>query len=580
MIINALAQLYQDLSERGKVTKPGWGKARVSYALFLSPEGELRQVLPTLVERPQGKKTAWVAKEMEVPLQVSRDGTVIRTRFLCDKASYILGLDCGAGPEKTRRFFDDAVQVHCGLLSPLNSPAARAVVAFFSQWKPEKIKDHPVLAEHLEELKAAPNVVFRLEGGYAQDDPDIQESWQRAYDTEMGEEGLCLATGEQMALARIHPKLFGVRGAQAMGVSLVSYNAKAHESYGKESGANAPIGKRTAFAYGTALDYLLADRDHCQQLGDTTVVFWAKGGLQAPQDMFAAMLGNDEGLKDQDLKAAMEKVAGGLGVRWAEEDIAPETEFFVLGLSPNAGRTSVRVFLRDSFGAFTQRLLAHQQRLEIVRPAFDTREQLSLWSLLRETVNMNAREKTPAPGMAGEVLRSVLGGGRYPATLLNGAMLRIRAESEVSRGRAAIIKAYYLRNTNEGCPKEVLTVELNESSHVPYRLGRGFSILEAIQEAANPSINATIKDKYFNSASATPATVFPILLNLAQKHLRTLPQAQKIYFEKQLTDILAGLDTHQFPTRLSLPEQGAFQLGYYHQQQKRYEKKKEEPEHV
>ena len=166
-------------------------------------------------------------------------------------------------------------------------------------------------------------------------------------------------------------------------------------------------------------------------------------------------------------------------------------------------------------------------------------------------------------------------GGRYPASLLNGIMLRIRAEREVTRGRAAAIKAYYLRNENKSCPKEVLEVELNEQCrNVPYTLGRLFSVLEQIQQKANPGINATIKDKYFNTASSTPAQIFPVLVNLAQKHLRKMDDGSKVYFNRQIGE-LSEVIGEEYPRRLSLPEQGSFQLGYYCQTQKRYQKKEE-----
>jgi CRISPR-associated protein Csd1 len=156
------------------------------------------------------------------------------------------------------------------------------------------------------------------------------------------------------------------------------------------------------------------------------------------------------------------------------------------------------------------------------------------------------------------------------------AAVRIRAEREVTRGRAAILKAYYLRNYPTELNKEVFTVSLNESSNVPYVLGRLFSVLETIQSVANPGINATIKDRYFNSACATPATAFPTLVKLAQKHLQKMSTPNEVHFNKQLTELMAQLPETGFPARLSLPEQGAFEIGYYHQTQKRYAKKNEE----
>ena len=218
---------------------------------------------------------------------------------------------------------------------------------------------------------------------------------------------------------------------------------------------------------------------------------------------------------------------------------------------------------------------AHYERLEIKRPAKAPAGFLPLWQLLAETVNQSARDKKPSPVMAGATARAVWNNDRYPAALLNGVMLRIRADSEINWRRAAIIKAYYLKNKDENCPKEVLTVSLNESStNIPYALGRLFSVYEAVQQAANPGINATIKDKYFNSASSIPATIFPILDKLCQKHLRKLRIDQQIYFNKQIGQIMDILP-EEYPARLNLPQQGSFDLGYYHQTQKRYTKKED-----
>ena len=271
-------------------------------------------------------------------------------------------------------------------------------------------------------------------------------------------------------------------------------------------------------------------------------------------------------------------------MEFQEQRIDPNMDFYVLGLSPNAARLSVRFFLRNTFGGFLRNVQAHHDRLEIVRPAYDKFETLPLWKLLSETVNQNARDKSPVPRLAMETLRAVLGNTRYPATLLNGVTLRIRAEREVTRGRAAAIKAYYKKlaeatqRENPDIPEEVLRVSLNEnSSNIPYNLGRLFSVLEAIQSAANPGINATIKDKYFNSAAATPAVIFPILVNLAQKHLKKLRGSNAglvIFYEKQLTDLCARIG-ESYPKRMNLPQQGSFQLGYYHQTQARYQKKEE-----
>ena len=292
---------------------------------------------------------------------------------------------------------------------------------------------------------------------------------------------------------------------------------------------------------------------------------------------------------ENDLRGMVKSLCAGQPVAYEEDKLDPNMDFYVLGLSPNAARLSVRFFLHNTFGGFLRNIQAHYERLEIVRPAYDKFEALPLWMLLGETVNQTSRDKSPAPDLAGEVLRAVLMNTRYPATLLNGVTLRIRAERKVTRGRAAILKAYYRKlqeaagRENPDIPEEVLQVSLNpDAKNTPYTLGRLFSVLEAIQEAANPSINATIKDKYFNSAAATPAVIFPVLINLAQKHLKKLRSSNRglsITYEKQLTELFSKLDGTEYPARMNLPQQGSFQLGYYHQTQARYQKK-EEREHA
>ena len=577
MILHALVEHYEDLAALGKISKPGWGLSKVSYALSLSLDGELLNVTPTLIEVEQGKKTVLRPQEMTVPEPVIRSSG-ISANFLCDNSSYFLGIDNKGKPERAKECFAACAERHEAILEGIDNPVAKAILLFFSTWNPDESETNPALAEYLEEVKAGVNLVFRIDGKYAHEDEDITEAWQYIYNQKEAEEtSPCLVTGQSAIAVELHPKIKGVSGAQSSGANLVSFNSSSVESYGKEQGNNSPVGEYAAFAYGAALNTLLADREHTQLLGDTTLVFWAKGGQEVYQDLFGGMFGGGESDKidNSGLKAAIERLADGKVTRWDDIEVSPDTPFYVLGLSPNAARISVRFFLRDNFGTFARRMWEHQQRLEIVRPAFDSREELSYWALLRETINPNSRDKKASPIMTGELIHAVLSGGRYPATLLNSVMLRIRAEREITRGRAAIIKAYYLHNPHQDCPEEVLTVAISDSKNPAYLMGRAFSVLEAIQSSANPSINATIKDKYFNSASATPATVFPILINLAQHHLRKLETGAQIYHEKELTAILGDLgDT--FPKRLTLPAQGSFQLGYYHQTQKRYEKKKED----
>lgn len=389
-------------------------------------------------------------------------------------------------------------------------------------------------------------------------------------------------TGQPGTLARLHPSIKGVAGAQSSGASLVSFNAPAFCSFEHEQGANAPVSDYAAFAYTTALNTLLADRNRVSRVGDTTILCWAAGGESAYQDCFLMSIFNDS-YTENDILNTLHHLSKGESIQWDESRLSPDTRFYVLGLAPNVGRLSVRFFWQNSFGALARNLERHYQRLEIIRPSFDKFPTLSIWRLVLETVRkVPGRTPEPHPRLAGDLLLAVLNDTLYPATLLNGVELRIRAERSVSRGQTAILKAYYTKYLEQFQPdspmKEALTVELNEqTNYLPYLLGRLFAVLEGLQQRANPGINTTIKDRYFNSASATPAIVFPQLINLAQKHLNKLDGGLAVYYDKQITELSSRI-TQTLPTRMSLAEQSSFQLGYYHETQRRYTAKAKKEE--
>ena len=588
MILQALCAYYDALAARGEISPPGWCEARVSFALDLDENGSLRGVIPLKTVPPGGKKE--VPQLLQVPEQVKK-ASGVSANFLCENSSYFLGIDDKGKPDRTRQCFEAARTLHETILSGVDSPAARGVVAFFDKWKPEYAAAHPALENCLDEIMKGANLVFSVNGQYAQNDPAIRTAWQTRQNAKSEDAvlGRCLVTGETGPIARLHPAVKGVQGAQSSGASLVSFNADAFESYGHERadqtgrGLNAPVSESAAFAYGTVLNRLLADREHVQYIGDTAVLCWAEDAEPLCQDLFCGALFGvaSRQITQEDLWAAVKALASGTPVDLNGIPLQPENHFYVLGLAPSAARLSVRFFLQDTFGAMMAHLMEHFQRLEIVKPAYLEKGDLPLWKLLNETVNQNSRDKKASPPMAGAVARAILTGGMYPVSLFEQTMMRIRAERKITYGRAAILKAFLTKNDQFQVPKEVLTVELNEqSSYLPYVLGRLFAVLEWVQQEANPGINATIRDKYFNSASSTPATIFPLLTKLSQSHLRKLKTGSRIFYEKQITE-LEGRIHESLPAHLTLPEQGAFHLGYYHQVQKFYEKKvKEEPENV
>ena len=577
MILQALARYYDDLLQQGKISAPGWTKVKISYALDIGLDGQLKQVIPTRQDETVGKKNVQRPQEMVLPAPVKKASN-ISSNFLWENSGYLLGVKQKEDSKRSRKCFDNARELHHRLLDSVDSSIAKAILAFFDRWQPENAAEHPALVGQLEEVTAGGNLVFRVDGTYPQEDMLIRETWEHAQNQEDRDATRmqCLITGREDEIAKIHPSIKGVRDAQSSGAALVSFNAPAFCSYGHEQNYNAPVGKHAAFAYTAALNHLLSDRNSVQHIGDTTVVCWAEGAEEAYQNLAQFALFGQEmpGLTDNDLRAALKRLANGLPCD--DLGVDPKRPFYVLGLAPNAARLSVRFFLHDSFGKLMKNVSDHYDRMEIVRPSFDKQEILPLWLMLRETVNLNSRDKAPSPAMAGATVRAVFSGGPYPASLLEAVMLRIRAESSVTHGRAAIIKAYYLKNPHSDCPKEVLTVSLNEASNNPaYILGRLFSVYEAVQQSANPGINTTIKDKYFNSAAAMPASIFPVLNNLYQKHLRKLAPGLRISYDKQVMELKGALGEN-YPARMTLAQQGAFDLGYYHQTQRRYTKKEDQ----
>ena len=578
MILQALVSYYETLAARGELPQPGWAPVKVSYVLNLDDQGDITTVVCIKEEVTRGKKKALVPQTIQLPAPVKR--TVgVTANFLCDNSSYILGADKKGKPKRSLECFQACKTLHETLLVSVEEPAARALLSFFDHWQPEKLTEHPAFAhQDMEDLLASANLIFRYRGRYLHEIPAIRQAWQDYYNNSQDSQQFpCLVTGKLAPVAQLHPSIKGIYGAQSSGASLVSFNAPAFCSYDREQGLNAPTSQYAAFAYGAALNYLIATQN--TRVGDVTLLFWAESGEEAYADALKrfGFGGGDEDdqYKEEDLKGLMESLAEGADVEWDGTRIDPNMTFYILGISPNAARLSVRFFLRNSFGQFIRSVKAHYDRLEIVRPSFDPFDNIPVWRMLKETVNPNSREKKPAADMAGDTLRAILTNTQYPATLLNGVTLRIRADREMNRTRAAILKAYYLKNRNPFVPEEVLTVSLNQdSNHEAYVLGRLFSVLEAIQSDANPGINATIRDKYFSSASATPGVVFPTLVNLAQKHLRKLDEGKKIFYDKQLTELMSKLG-ETYPNRMNLPQQGAFQLGYYHQTQYRFTKKED-----
>lgn len=592
MILQALVKYYETLLKQGKVEEPGWSAAKVSAEIQLDEEGKLLGILSLQNEVQRGRKTALTDPLLQVP-EVFKRSSGVRPNFLYDGSSYFFGVDNKGNTKRSIQCFEAARTFHHQLLDGCDSPVAQGVLKFFDSWQPDKAEENPVFQQNRDAIVGASGLVFAVNGQEAQKDPEIRRRWmdyKKEGGGENSEKGQCLVTGKVAEIALTHPNIKGVRDSQSMGAALVSFNAKSVESFGHdgEQGMNAPVSEYAAFAYTTALNQLLRDGNSIF-CGDTTVVFWAQSAEPLYQQVYMNFL-NPSGTgenKEDTVKAVLEKILQGMAADVDGITLSPDEPFYVLGLAPNAARLSVRFFWQNTFGVTLKHLQNHQDRLKIVRPAWekDRGAYLPLWRLLKESVNPNATKKQALPLLAGSLLRSILQDAPYPEAMYRQFLLRIKAESgdaKISYPRAAFVKAYLLKNHQEKWGGEI-TMNVNENCKaVPYVLGRMFAVLEGLQQDSS-EVSATIKDRYFNAACATPGAVFPVLLKLANAHLNKLGRTNKglaVNTQKKLGSLMEKItmpdEGNPIPGRLTLDEQGMFILGYYQETQARYTKKEEQ----
>lgn len=592
MIIQALCEHYQRLleDEHSGVSSPGYSRARVSFAAVLTPSGELVNLID--LRELEGKKP--VARLMTVPEQVKRSAGVA-ANFLCDNCMYVLGLERAGGNDKKERVkqaFEAFTELHKKVLGELNDPGAEAVLAFLQKWDPEQAAAHQIISPLLDEVTGGGNIVFRLQGddGYIHERFAVADAWQSyKYCADHESLGQCLVSGEISPIARLHPSIKGVAGAQSSGASIVSYNLDAFTSYGKEQSYNASISENAAFAYTTALNYLLSDRKHRIRIGDTTMVFWAERSTGLEEDLLSALFfpTDEEAEKKHEnatqivrdpqtvqlLRDIFSRIRAGKPVTENLTGVDSEGTFYILGLAPNASRLAVRFWHVDQYGSFLDKISLHYRDLALVRNEKYDPEFISISRILKETAPLGDTNRIP-PLLGGVLMRAILTGMPYPQALFNTIISRIRAEHKVNYVRAAMLKAILTRRSRyyQKHGEVKITMSLDEqNTNTAYRLGRLFALLEKVQEDVNPGLNATIKDRYFGAASAAPASVFPLLLRLAQHHIAKSEYSR--FMDKRIQDVVSTVTA--FPRHLNLDEQGLFVLGYYHQRQALFTKKEQ-----
>lgn len=580
MILQALVDYYHRRCASADAGRrlPTYGleDKAIPFIIELDEDGRVRQLRDT--RQPDGKHLR--AQTFLVPQGVKKTSGV-RANLLWDSAEYVIGLVRGrkAGGEITpAQAFRQRIEALPREV--LEDAGVRAVLAALDRADWAVLRAHAAWPE-IEE--ANPVLTFAMVGDsdLVCQRPVIVRAAQSETDDDEATEGWCLVEGGRHPVARLHPSIKGVHDAQTSGANIVSFNARAFESYGKteRQGENAPVGERAVFAYTTALNALLGrDSPNKIQIGDATTVIWADRDDRIEPELIA-LFGDDP---DRHVDAVRKRLAGaGSGTLGGEDT---PLRFFVLGLAPNASRIAVRFWFHDTFARLGPRILQHFDDLRIVRSSDRDAATPAMYWLLRSIAPQGKAENIP-PRLAGEWMRAILEGLPYPSALLNVAVNRCRAEqaSDAFGGnvpylRAAILKACINREHRRrhgGSPDfQFIREDLDMTQTDPaYRLGRLFAVLERIQSVAQPGINATIRDRYYGAASSTPGAVFPTLMRLKNAHLKKLTPALEGFFEKRIGEICGSVERPEvldFPRQLDLHAQGLFALGYYHQRQSLY----------
>ena len=570
MILHALTRYYQrKAASDGNVAPEGFENKEIPFVIVLDKAGKFIQLEDT--REQQGKKK--IGRKFLVPKGLGRAGSKSYevSNTLWDHYGYVL-----AHPKEDDEKSDILAQnQHKSFIAKVDElkqalpddAGIQAVSAFLAQANEvAKVR----LAEGWQEcakIKGC-NLSFRLV-----DEPvalvcqsKAVQAYLAAAKAEVSDgiqEGICLVTGKKTTIARLHN---AVKGVNAKPSPFTSVNLAAFESYGKQQGFIFPVGEQTMFEYTTALNMLL-DGENRFRIGEVSVVCWSE--KPTPLESKVALKINGGGKDNPDahideVKALYKSLHNGKYMEPNGKD-----KFYLLGLSPNSARIVVRFWHETTVAALSENIARWYDDLQIVRgeksiyPEF-----MPLMRLLCGLVLDGKAENLP-PDLIANVTQSALANRPLPVGLLQIALRRNKAEQKITYGRAALIKAYLNRAIRSGSLKNTKELSMSldrERNDIGYVLGRLFAVLEKTQSEANPSLNATIGDRYFGSASSTPIAVFGTLMRLSPHHLSKLEyEGRAVHLKWEIGQILDKCQ--KFPNHLNLEQQGLFAIGYYHETQ-------------
>ena len=567
MILKALYDYYQRC---GDLPELGMEEKQIGFLLVISKDGRFLRFEDCRIGKDQ-------ARSYLVKKHVSRSSAAV-ANYLYDVSSYVFGFSLKTNGKEQLCFDTFKEKIDTIYKAFPYSVEMQALVEFYKQGRDsilECLKQDPLWVDITKNLtKKYSFFSFRIEG-------DLQIVAEKQYllqqdaastSTE-NDEHVCLVTGSLGKPVEITTASM-IPGSQAC-AKLVAFQVNSgYDSYGKSKCANAPISEEAEFAYTTALNTMLRKDSHNRfMVGSRTFLFWAssnnEAALQAEGGLFD-LLGIQEETND-DPNAKIKQVREVfMSIYSGELHTSIEDKFYLLGLAPNSARIAVVYWQESPLKEFAEKILQHFGDMEIADSRKDKRPYAGLRSMLA-AVTLGGKSSDVTPNLPEAVIKSIFQGIPYPYALYTACIRRIRAEQNLAVTRAAIIKAYLNRLKDNN--KKITIMLDKENNNQGYVCGRLFAVLVKLQEDAN-NINS-VRERYMNAASATPASVFATLLNLSTHHAEKLSEPAKIFYEKLMQEIFAKLSADGFPAHLDMQDQGRFFVGYYHQREDLFKGKKE-----
>ena len=569
MILKALYDYY---NRCGNLPKNGMELKQIGFIIVLNTNGQFMRIEDRRIDKNR-------AQEFLVKKSVGRTSAPI-ANYLYDSCQYVFGYSEKDSEKALKCFYIFKAKIEEIYNRHPDCRDLKAICNFYKNSRDEIIQ---ALKEDIlwSEIERSLNKKYSLFSFMIEGDTKIVAEKQELLSLEeenqaSNNETVCLVSGNKSKIVQTTTATM-IPGSQAT-AKLVSFQTKSgYDSYGKEQGGNAPIGEEAEFAYTTALNHLLRN-DSRNKFGvaNRTFVFWSSNNSnvgQQVEDCIFCLFGFNDSNKDNPNQGIEEVRKVFNAIYSGNLKTSSDDKFYILGLAPNSARIAVTYWAETPIKEFAERINRHFDDMSIV----DTRKEQTPYMGLRSilsAVTLGGKQSDATPSLPEAVVKSIFQGLPYPQSLYSSCIRRIRAEQSITITRVAIIKAYLNRLNDKEQKIEVMLDK--ENTNQGYLCGRLFAVLDKIQYDANKQ--HSIKERYMNSASSTPAAVFSTILNLSAHHSEKLNEGSNIFYEKVKREIIDKISSNGFPSHLDLQDQGRFFVGYYHQMQDLYTRKDEKTE--